>query len=35
MIKYIKLQYASSVRMRIDQKSRSKNEKFEHGYEKQ
>ena len=31
----MKLQYASSVRMRINQKSRSKNEKFEHGYEKQ
>jgi hypothetical protein len=34
MIKYMKLKYASSVRMKINQKSHSKNEKFEHGYEK-
>jgi hypothetical protein len=35
MIKYIKLQYVSSLRMKINQKSHSKNEKLEHGYEKQ
>jgi hypothetical protein len=31
----MKLQYASSLRMKINQKSHSKNEKLEHGYEKQ